>query len=477
MIEFILNERVVKTGFLPTTVLLDFLRKEKRLTGTKEGCREGDCGACTILLGVMDGNNIYYKSVNSCLIPLGDVHGKHVVTVEGITPPASGKHGTLELTAIQAALVDQGGTQCGFCTPGFVVSLTGYFLNNTSLNFYDAVESLGGNVCRCTGYAGIKRAVEQSILFFEKEKLEKKTQLENLVTLNFIPEYFCGIKEQLKKIHPGKLASKKKSNILIAGGTDLYVQRWESLVRSESELISGNQKLSGIFIKNKLIKIGAATTIEEIKSSLLLKKHFPLWNSYLNLFGSLPIRNRATVGGNIVNASPIGDVTNVLLALNAFVHLNGGKKKRSIPLKNFYKGYKTLDKKTDEIVESVSFSLPSKKSFFNFEKVSKRRYLDIASVNSSAYIETRRGKISTAHISAGGVAPIPAYLSRTCDYLIGKIITTEAVVEAASIAMGEILPISDARGSAEYKRLLLRQLLYAHFIKFFPQQIDLEKLF
>lgn len=483
MIEFILNDRLVKTGSLPTTVLLDYLRKEKRLTGTKEGCREGDCGACTILLGVMIGSNVHYKSVNSCLMPLGDAHGKHVVTIEGITPPAFGKHGTLELTPIQAAVVDQGGTQCGFCTPGFVVSMTGYFLNNTSLNFYDAVESLGGNVCRCTGYAGIKRAVEQSILFFEKGKSEKKTQQENLVALNFIPEYFSGIKEQLKKIHSRKLTSQKKSNTLIAGGTDLYVQQWESLVRSESELISDNRKLSGIYIENKLIKIGAAATIEEIKSSKLLQKYFPQWNYNLNLFGSLPIRNRATVGGNIVNASPIGDITNILLALNASVHLSNGKKKRSIPLKNFYKGYKTLDKKAGEIVESVSFSIPSKKSFFNYEKVSKRRYLDIASVNSSAYIETMRGKISTAHISAGGVAPIPFYLSKTCNYLIGKIITTETVVEAASIAMSEILPISDARGSAEYKRLLLRQLLYAHFIKFFPQpalqgkQIDLEKLF
>jgi len=468
MIKFILNDLNITTDLPPTTVLLDFIRKEKMLTGTKEGCREGDCGACTILLGQLVKGTVKYKSVNSCLMPLGDVNGKHVVTVEGINQK--------DLSPVQAAMVDEGGTQCGFCTPGFVVSMTGYFLNNSNLNSYDAIESLDGNICRCTGYAGIKRAAADSILIFENGKSDDRNHLENLISLKFIPDYFHEIKKRLDKISIDDKSVNKKSSVVISGGTDLYVQRWESLVRSKGNLISQDKKLTGISRTGKQINIGSATTIEEIKSSKLLQKYFPQWNNYLSLFGSLPIRNRATIGGNIVNASPIGDMVNIFLALNSTVHLKDGKKKRSILLKNFYKGYKSLEKKKNEIVEKISFQIPSKNSFFNFEKISKRTYLDIASVNSSIFIELKLGKITTIHISAGGVAPIPLYLTNTCSYLKNKTIDNETIKKAAAISASEISPISDARGSAEYKRLLLHQLLYVHFIKLFPQLVDPEKL-
>lgn len=468
MIKFILNDLNITTDLSPTTVLLDFIRKEKMLTGTKEGCREGDCGACTILLGELVKGTVKYKSVNSCLMPLGDANGKHVVTVEGINQK--------DLSPVQAAMVDEGGTQCGFCTPGFVVSMTGYFLNNSNLNIYDAIESLGGNICRCTGYAGIKRAASDSISIFKNGKSDDRNHLENLISLKFIPNYFHEIRKRLEKISVDDRSIDKKSSVVISGGTDLYVQRWENLVRGKGNLISQDKKLTGISQTGKQINIGSATTIEEIKSSKLLQKYFPQWNNYLSLFGSLPIRNRATIGGNIVNASPIGDMVNIFLALNSTVHLKDGKKKRSILLKNFYKGYKSLEKKKNEIVEKISFQIPLKNSFFNFEKISKRTYLDIASVNSSIYIELKSGKITTVHISAGGVAPIPLYLTKTCSYLKNKAIDTETIKNAVAISASEISPISDARGSAEYKRLMLRQLLYAHFIKLFPQLVDSEKL-
>ena len=468
MINFILNDLNISTDLSPTTVLLDFIRKEKMLTGTKEGCREGDCGACTILLGELVKGIVKYKSVNSCLMPLGDANSKHVVTVEGINQR--------ELSPVQATMVDEGGTQCGFCTPGFVVSMTGYFLNNSNLNSDDAIESVGGNVCRCTGYGGIKRAAYDSISIYENGKSDDRNHFENLISLKFIPNYFHDIKKRLEKISINHKSIDKKSSVVISGGTDLYVQRWESLVRSKGNFISQDKKLAGISKTAKQINIGSATTIEELKSSKLLQKYFPQWNNYLGLFGSLPIRNRATIGGNIVNASPIGDMVNILLALNSTVHLNDGKKKRSILLKNFYKGYKSLDKKKNEIVEKITFLTPSKNSLFNFEKISKRTYLDIASVNSSIYIELKSGKITTIHISAGGIAPIPLYLNNTCNYLRNKTIDTETIKNAVEISANEISPISDARGSAEYKRLLLRQLLYAHFIKLFPQLVDPEKL-
>ncbi len=463
MIKFILNDRLVETGLPPTTVLLDFIRKEKKLTGTKEGCREGDCGACTVLVGEVISNRVKYKSANSCLMPLGDTQAKHIVTVEGV-------NGTV-LTPIQEAIVEEGGTQCGFCTPGFVVSMTGYFLNHDRFDIDKAINSIGGNICRCTGYAGLKRALEKAHNSFSEDDSESNSHLEKLISKNFVPPYFLDIKRRLKQI-PGKSAM-VKSKIVISGGTDLYVQKWEEIVRSNANFIYDDNKLRGITKIKDGIRIGSATTIEEIKNSKILQKIFPHWNEYLDLFGSMPVRNRATVAGNLVNASPIGDMTNILLALDAVVHLKNGKRKRQVDLRKFYKDYKTLNKKTNEIVEAVSFQTPSKNFLFNFEKVSRRTYLDIASVNSSVYLELKKGKIFEVHISAGGVAPIPLYLSETCRYLNAKSVNTKTIFNATQIAGKEISPISDARGSAEYKRLLLRQLLYAHFIKLFPEQIEL----
>lgn len=462
MIEFILNNQIVKTEEPQTAVLLDFIRKEQRLTGTKEGCREGDCGACTVLVGELISNKIKYKSINSCLMPIGDVHGKHVVTVEGIN--------NSDLTPVQDAMANEGGTQCGFCTPGFIVSMTGYFLNHDKFDINEAVGYLGGNICRCTGYAGIKRAAEKANELLEHNGTKVKSNLENLISNKFVPAYFLNVKKSLQTIPARTILGKSKT--IISGGTDLFVQKWEELVHSNGVLISADKKFGGITKTKNRIKIGAAITVEEIKNSQILKNIIPHWVEYLNLFGSLPIRNRATIGGNIVNASPIGDMINIFLALNAYLHLRDGKKKRKILLTDFYKGYKNLDKKPDEILESVSFQIPSKKFLFNYEKVSKRNFLDIASVNSSIFIEMNQGKISVVRISAGGVAPVPLYLSKTCKYLISKPIETETVIKAAAIAIGEITPISDARGSAEYKQLLLRQLLYVHFIKLFPEQIE-----
>lgn len=463
MIKFILNDQLVEANVLPTTVLLDFIRKEKKLTATKEGCREGDCGACTVLVGEVTGNRVKYKSVNSCLMPISDANAKHIVTVEGVNNSI--------LTPIQEAMVDEGGTQCGFCTPGFIVSMTGYFLNFDKFEIDEAVDSIGGNICRCTGYAGIKRALEKANVAFSGNGTQAKTHLEKLITNKFVPQYFRDIPRRLKQIPA--IPTKAKSKVVISGGTDLYVQKWEELVRSNADFISADEKLKGIVKVKNRIRIGGAATIEEIKNSDLLQKIFPHWNEYINLFGSMPIRNRATVGGNIVNASPIADTANILLALDAVVHLKNGSKKREVALKNFYKGYKTLNKKPDEIIEVVSFQVPPKNFFFNFEKISKRTFLDIASVNSSIYLELAKRKISVIHISAGGVAPIPLYLAKTCKFLKSKSVNTETVLTAASIAQTEISPISDARGSAEYKRLLLRQLIYAHFIKLFPKQIEL----
>lgn len=460
-IQFICNDQEITTDLHPALTVLDFLRKNLHLTGTKEGCREGDCGACTVLVGELDKNEVNYRSMNSCLLPLASLHRKHLITIEGINQK--------ELNPLQHAFVDEGASQCGFCTPGFLMSLTGYFLSNNTFSAESAINSLDGNICRCTGYASIKRAVETVT---NEIKLNKNySTIEKLIELKILPDYFITIQKRLAEIKP--LINQRANGALISGGTDLFVQQWEELLSSDVQFLQRDDSTPVIWIEGNSCFIDARTTISEIKSSAIFKKYFPQLENYFQYFGSLPIRNRATIGGNIINASPIGDMTNFLLALDAQLHLKEKDNERIVPLRNFYTGYKQFDKKENEILFSVSFKLPQNNFHFNYEKVSKRTFLDIASVNTSIYLEEENLQINELHLSAGGVAPYPLYLFDTIKFLRGKKISPKLIEEAAKIIQTEISPISDARGSADYKRLLLRQLFFAHFIKLFPKIISL----
>ena len=466
-IRFICNNVTIDDLVHPGLSLLDYLRKELRLTGTKEGCREGDCGACTVLIGELTGNIVKYHSVNSCLFPIGDVNGKHVVTIEGLRGE--------NLSVAQKSFIDEWASQCGFCTPGFIVSLTGYFLSNDKFDVNEAIESMDGNICRCTGHSSIIRAAKKSTELISSRITNHTDHVNTLIKTGLIPPYFNEILEKLKNIKTKQLSEKEKTSptFYISGGTDLFVQRWEDILNSNVQLSSSNGISSEIKIENGKCIIGARATVSDFMNSEIITQYFPSLKEDLKLFGSLPIRNRATIGGNIINASPIADMTNILLALNSTIHLN---RKRRLLLKDFYKGYKTLDLNKDELIESISFDLPTKNSFFNFEKVSQRIYLDIASANSSIYLELSDDNITKVYISAGGVAPIPLYLSKTSEFLLSKEINYANISEAAEIAMTEISPITDARGTAEYKSLLLRQLIFAHFIKLFPEKINIKEI-
>ena len=469
-INLICNSKKASAEVHPGLSLLDFLRKNLALTGTKEGCREGDCGACTVLMGELNGNEINYLSVNSCLFPVGDANGKHIVTVEGLN--------TKRLSIVQESFVEEGASQCGFCTPGFIVSLTGYFLSNKSFNPNDAIDSMDGNICRCTGHSSIIRAAQKSAEFLSSKITNHTDHLNALIKSGLIPNYFSNIPNRLKQLKQEKLSEEEKivPNYFVAGGTDLFVQKWEDILKKDVKLISSNGISSLITEESGKCIVGAAATVSDLMNSDIISKHLPHLKKQLKLFGSLPIRNSATVGGNIVNASPIADITSILLALNAVVHLKKDSYERKFFLKDFYKGYKTLDLKDGELVDYVSFDYPAKNSCFNFEKVSQRTYLDIASVNSSIYLESKDDNVITAHLSAGGIAPIPLYLKKTSEFLNGKTINADIATEAAAISQTEISPITDARGSAEYKALLLRQLIFAHFITLFPDKVKMKEI-
>ncbi len=456
MLQFILNDKLIETKLPGGSTVLDLVRYNKRLTGTKIGCREGDCGACTILVGDLENNKLVYRSMTSCLMPLGNAHGKHIVTVEGI----NGK----ELSPVQQTMVDCNGTQCGFCTPGFIMSLTGFVLNETAKNYTEAIASIDGNICRCTGYKSIERAA--GIL---SEKMMDKPGQETiawLVEQNFIPSYFAEIKERLKKLKDSislPAVDLSKENLVLGGGTDLVVQKALQVKKAELNHVFDTTSLQGISILNGQCHIGAAVTVTAFAESKIVQDIFPDLRKYIKLISSTAIRNMATMAGNLVNASPIGDMSIFFLALDSDILLNNNGATRTIKLKDFYKGYKQIDKQPGEIIEKIIFTAPQK-SNFSFEKVSKRMHLDIATVNSAcSFLQDDAGIIKEIHISVGGVAAFPKYLVETCSFLNGKKINSEILKEAIAIMYKEIAPISDARGTKEYKRLLLRQLFLAHF--------------
>ena len=462
MIRFILNEKLIETELPSGSTVLDFVRYHKRLTGTKIGCREGDCGACTILVGDIENDKLAYRSMTSCLMPLGNANGKHIVSVEGINLPA-GRQGMKELSPVQQTMVDTNGTQCGFCTIGFVMSLTGFVLNETAKQYEEAIAAIDGNICRCTGYKSIERAAK--ILSGKMNDKPGDDTIGWLAANNFIPQYFTGIHERLQHLKGTIIPSSETGpdkTVMIGGGTDLVVQKALAVKRSSVQHLFGRGDLNDIRVENGKCYIGGAVTVTAFAESVLIQDLFPNLQKYIRLVSSTPIRNMATMAGNLVNASPIGDMSVFFLALNSDIVLNNAGEKRTIKLKDLYKGYKQLDKVPGEIIEQIVFTVPQNNQF-NFEKVCKRTHLDIASVNSACQLKISNDVIGEIHLSAGGVAPFPKYLSETAAFLKGKMITAARLKEAIAIMNKEIAPISDARGTAEYKRLLLRQLFLSHF--------------
>lgn len=468
MIQFILNNEVIKTPINSGVTLLDFIRDYQHLKGTKIGCREGDCGACTVLVGTSNGTDINYKSITSCISPLGNANGKHIVTVEGINLPK-------ELNTVQQAMTNNYATQCGFCTPGFVVSMTGFALeNNTTSSCNDAIS---GNICRCTGYKSIEKAG-----FEIEKKLQQKDnnhQIAWLIKEGFIPDYFKTIPEKLHQLQNTTSNSAEQSlqTTKVANGTDLYVHNADRLAQESIHLLADENDLKGISFSKGICTLGANTTTTELAENKKLQTLFPKLKQFLKLVASKQIRNMGTLGGNFVNASPIGDMSIFFLALNATITIQKkDKTERQIPFQSFHKKYKICDLQEGEILKNISFHIPQKNDVFNFEKVSKRTHLDIASVNTAGKITVENTIITDAHFSVGGVAAIPKYLHKTNAFLIGKELNATTVNEAAKILQSEISPISDVRGTATYKSLLAKRLFFAHFLELFPNQIELHKL-
>jgi xanthine dehydrogenase small subunit len=471
-IRFILNDREITAWESPGRLVLDYLRETERLTGTKEGCKEGDCGACTVLLGQYDNGKVNYVPMTSCLIPMGELTGKHLVTIEGLNLE--------QLSPVQTAMVECGGTQCGYCTPGFVVAMTGWLMDGKRpISSKGAREAISGNLCRCTGYRSIKEAGDQ-VVDKLSDQLRVDNRISDLCKLGALPSYFETIPQRLEALiipENSEPPSGTVRPLVIGGGTDLYVQRGETIPGEPVNLLNIKDKIGAVVLKGDKLVVDARMSFQAFAEDPLIQKAIPDIEGYNELIASWPIRTRATLGGNICNASPIADMTCLFLAMDAEIHLVGGSEPRSVYLKDFFLDYKKLAKEEDEVVDTISFNNPGPETKINWEKVSKRPVLDIATVNSAARFEVEDGLIREGHLALGGVAAIPLYLKEASKALKNQVVSPDLLMAVVDLALSEFKPISDVRGSADYKLLLARQLLLAHFMKCFPEVIDEEVIY
>ena len=389
----------------PNETILNYVRLNLKKTGTKEGCAEGGCGACTVVLGDLKNNKIDYQAINSCIAFVPSLEGKQLILVEDLVS----KNGALH--SVQEAMINYHGSQCGFCTPGFVMSLFAMYKNFSSYNKENIQDSISGNLCRCTGYRPIVDAAKSlnnvnRLDQFDKNKkkiisLLKKINSENLIIQNRNKKYFSP-----KNINELKKTIKDNPNsIFLSGGTDLSLNVTKGR-KDINNIISLNliKELKFIKERNGNIEVGAATSLIEFE--LFIKKYYPDFNAILKRYGSVQIRNVATIAGNIATASPIGDTLPLLLSLDAKVVLQKISKKTILPLNNFFVSYRKTKLKKGQFIHSIIIPI-FKKNIFKAYKISKRIDDDISSVCASFNLEINNKKIKNIKIAYGGMAPIP----------------------------------------------------------------------
>jgi len=461
MTDFFLNDTPFSTEAPAGRALLDVIRDEARLTGTKRVCGEGDCGACTVLIGRWNGVQLNFSTSASCILPVAEVHHSLVITVEGLSAMA--------LNPIQQIMLDTGASQCGYCTPGIVLALTAFLLNSPTLSDEDARLWVEGNICRCTGYAGINRAAEAVAQTYRPLLAQESDRVAWLVEHGGLPTWMQGMHRRLLAFVETTNATPLKSGTLpISGGTDLFVQRQSKLEETPLRFLSREAIRNDIWEDATHLYIGGRTSVETLRQSDRFNADMPDLTDALRLVSSQLIRQQATVAGNLVNASPIGDLTLMMLAMGAELGLHHRETMRTLALRKFYLGYKLIDLKPDEIIHWIRIPQGHMRHRFHFEKVSRRQHLDIASVNTALRMTIKDGVINDLALSAGGVGPVPMLLLQTMSRLTGRPCTPKTLNAALAPLDEEIAPIDDVRGTAQYKSDLLRRLITAHFITLFP---------
>ena len=466
MIEFLLNGRIEKVDqFDPNLSILEWLRTKMRLTGTKEGCASGDCGACTVITGTADQHgNTRYEAINSCITLLGSLHGKELITVEAFQQEP--RH------PVQQGMMEKQGAQCGFCTPGIVMSLTALHANRKggTVSNHQILEALSGNLCRCTGYRPIIDAGKDAMVKEWTPDTEhpaasmvpesSESALSQFHRNNITMEATGGARYDAP-VSLDDLRSLRRTypdSRLVAGSTDLALEITQQL-SSFDHLVSVERitELKGCIREGDELVIGAATTYQEFRASLC--DLWPAFDAMLDRLGSLQIRNRGTLGGNIANASPIGDMPPPLIALNAFLVLDGPAGQRSMPIENFFLGYKQTALKSGEFLHSVRIPAPKTDEALHIYKVSKRLDDDISAVLGAFRLTITDGVVSDCRLAFGGMAATPARALQTENALKGQPWNKNSVATAIKVLGGDFSPLSDVRASASYRLQVAGNLL------------------
>ncbi len=457
-----LNENPYVT---PTMTVLQYLRSLPDHKGTKEGCAEGDCGACTVVLGEVSlEGTMRYKSVDSCLVFVPMLSGKQLITVESL------KKDTGELHPVQQAMVDEHGSQCGYCTPGFVMSLFSLYKNTAKPSREQIEDSLTGNLCRCTGYKPIVQAaatacIHDGIDQFSRNEPFTVKQLQGISkgTIHIQTKVQCYVKPAslgeavvLKHQYPDAL--------VISGATDvaLRVTKRHELLKQIIDL-SDVPELKEWSETGTELTVGAGLSLNEVAEKT--KRDFPALYNILSVFGSQQIRNLATLGGNLGTASPIGDTLPVLMAYNAQIMLEGINGHRVVPLNSYIIGYRKTVRKPDELITGVVIPKVMNGAIVKSYKVSKRRDLDISTVSGGFRLELASGVVHSIILAYGGMAERTKRAATAEQFLLGKQWSRENIEAAMPLIDQEFTPITDARSGAEFRKVAARNLL----LKFYSE--------
>ena len=452
-IRFLLDGEMVSVAELaPTTTVLEYLREFAHRTGTKEGCAEGDCGACTVVLGELspDGTSVGYRAVNSCIRMLPTIDGQELITVESLKAP----DGTLH--PVQQAMVDHHASQCGFCTPGFVMSLFALYLQCEAPTRAQVLDALSGNLCRCTGYrpiidAALRMGVYPAPAHWSREQANSSGRAQALQALRRERSLSVAGFDAPRSID--ELAAALEANpgaVVLAGGTDIGLWVTQQLRELASIIYIGEvAELKHIRRDAAGIVIGAAVSLACGWAAIV--NAYPALAELAQRFGSPPVRNSGTLCGNIANGSPIGDAMPALIALGAQIELRRGGDTRHLPLDQFYLGYQKKDLSAGEFIVSVSVPAPRPGLRLASYKLSKRFDQDISAVCAAFAVECDGDRITAARIAFGGMAAIPARAPATEAALVGRPWHRDSFESAAAALAQDFKPLTDLRASSEYR--------------------------
>jgi len=455
-ITFYLNgKRQAITGSAAMQTLSRYLRYDVRATGTKIVCEEGDCGACTVLIGRRENGALCYRPINSCIMFLFQLDCASVVSVEGLA-----RNG--QLTPVQDAMVRCHGAQCGYCTPGFIMAMAAMYEDRpraSGLGPREFRAGLTGNLCRCTGYEPIIKA-----------GLEVRDQpaCEQMYPSAEMLREFAGIEHEslrvgsfFKPVALKDAVEFKASNpkcVIVQGATDFGVWCNKRGFTTDAVLsLDGIDGLGDLRVEGGQLRVGGRVTLAQLES--FVHDKVPELAQILDRFGSPQIKNAGTLAGNIANASPIADTLPFLYVTDARLELTGRKGTRSVGISSFYRGYKTLDLAADEIITRILIPMPARADTLRLYKVSKRSHLDISSFTAAMLMRRSGDRIDSIRIAYGGVGPMILRLPKTETFLTGKPFSLDTLEDAGAIAKEEITPISDVRGSRDFRLQLAENVL------------------